>query len=249
MCVTPRVLKGPRYEFEEIILRKWENVITSIDCRPKNEYQNNCKTGYLSFIYCILHAYGSSSWHSLQWLILRLEANYDSYSIVWEKTSQLIINWLYAEFVGFGQRNHQGKWIWIMSVTSYLGPDNIWPGNATGFARKRDGYTFIGDVVVRTGVDLRGHCWRSRSWNAAVRLACSMSTGFSQAALSAPEAFLHYKPMMKPNLACHYTPLNTVAFSSGHAANEPPHCNYSRRVKSPAYCCFPCWVSTLSTRL
>lgn len=72
-----------------------------------------------------------------------------------------------------------------MSVMSYLGPDNIWPGNAAGFARKRDGYTFIGDVVIWTSVDLRGHCWRSRSWNAAVGLARSMITGFSQAALSA----------------------------------------------------------------
>lgn len=216
--------------------------------QTQNGYQNNCRTGLFSF-YLLHPAWIWFSWHSLQWLIWRrLDAKYDSYGIVWEKTSQLIINWLYEEFVGFGQRNHQGRRIW-MRVTSYLGPDNIWPGNAAGFARKRDGYTFIGDVVVRTSVDLRGHCWRSRSWNAAVGLARSMIAGFSQAALSALEAFLHYKPMMKANLACHYTPLNRVAFSSGHAANEPPHCNYPRRVKSPAYCWLPCWVSTLLTRL
>lgn len=76
-----------------------------------------------------------------------------------------------------------------MSVTLYLGPDNIWFGNSTGFARKRDGYTFVGYVVVRTSVDLRGHCWRSRSWNAAVRLACSMIAGFGQAALSRSRHF------------------------------------------------------------
>lgn len=147
--------------------------------------------------------------------------------------------------VGFSQRQ---KVDCFMSVTLYLGPDNIWFGNSAGIARKRDGHTFIGYVVVRTSVDLRGHCWRSRSWNAAVRLARSMITGFSQAALSALQAFLHYKPMMNRNLACHYTPPIKVAFSSGRTANEPLHCNYHRRVKSPTYFYFPCCVSPLLTR-
>lgn len=166
---------------------------------------------------------------------------------MWEnKTSRLIVSWLCEGCVGFIQRR---KVDCFMSVTLYLGPDNFWFRNSAGFARKRDGYTFVGYVVVRASVDLRGHCWRSRSWNAAVRLACSMITGFSQAALSALQACLHYKPMMNRNLACHYTPLIKVAFSSGHAANEPLHCNYRRRVKSPSYFYFPCWVSTLLTRL
>lgn len=150
------------------------------------------------------------------------------------------------EFVGFSQRR---KVVCFMGVTLYLGPDNIWFGNAAGFARKCDGDTFVGYVVVWTSVDFRRHCWRSRSWNAAVRLAYSMITGFGQAALSALQACLHYKPMMNRNLACHYTPLIKEAFSSGRAANEPLHCNYCRRVKSPTYFYFACWVSTLLTRL
>lgn len=56
------------------------------------------------------------------------------------------------------QPKKESGFLWILSVTLYLGPDNIWFGNSAGFARKRDGYTFIGDVVVRTSVDLRGHC-------------------------------------------------------------------------------------------
>lgn len=144
-----------------------------------------------------------------------------------KKISRLIVSWsCEGGVVGFSQRR---KVVCFMGVTLYLGPDNIWFGNSAGFARKRDGDTFVGYVVVWTSVDLRGHCWRSRSWNAAVRLACSMITGLGQAALSALQACLHYKPMMNRNLACHYTPLIKEAFSSGRAANEPLHCNYCRR--------------------
>lgn len=85
-----------------------------------------------------------------------------------------------------------------LSVTSYLGPDNIWLGNPTGFTWQSDGYALVGYVVVRTSVDLRGHCGRSRSWNTAVWLATSIITGLSQAAASV----FHYKPMMNRNLAC-----------------------------------------------
>lgn len=49
------------------------------------------------------------------------------------------------------------------SAISYLGPDNIWLWYSAGLARERDGYALVGYVVVRAGVDLGGHCGRSRS--------------------------------------------------------------------------------------
>lgn len=146
-----------------------------------------------------------------------------SLSVGGKKTSHFLINWS----CGIQPKKEGGL---FKSVPIYLGPDNIWFGNSAGLARKRNGCTFVGYVVVRTREDLRGHCWRSRSWSAVVRLACSMITGFGQPVLSALQAFLHYKPMMNPNLACHYTPLIKVIFSSGRGANEPLHCNYCRRV-------------------
>lgn len=83
------------------------------------------------------------------------------------------------------------KWILTVSVTSYLGPGNIWLGNSIGLAWQCDGYTLIGYVVVRTRVDLRGHCGRSRSMNTAVWLATSIITDLKQ-----------LKLMINHNLAC-----------------------------------------------
>lgn len=136
----------------------------------------------------------------------------------------------------------------MISMTSYLGPDNIWLGMSTGFTRKSDGNALISYVVVWTRMDLRGHCRRSRSWNAAVRLASSIITGLSQAVLSALEAFLHYRLTMNHNLACHYM-TQKMALSSRHAVNETSHYNSSSRVKSSTYSCFPGWVSAFLTCL
>lgn len=91
---------------------------------------------------------------------------------------------------------------WRVSATSHLGPGNAWLWNPAGLARQRDGDTLAGYVVGRTGVDLRGHCGRSRSWNTAVSLDIGISSGLTQPARWALEAFLHYKLMMNRNLAC-----------------------------------------------
>lgn len=110
---------------------------------------------------------------------------------------------VYEGFMGRSQENLvRTQRNWRVSVTSHLGPRNAWPWNPAGLARQRDGYTLVGYVVGRTGVDLRGHCGRSRSWNTAVSLAIGISAGLKQPARLALEAFLHYKLMMNCNLAC-----------------------------------------------
>lgn len=151
---------------------------------------------------------------------------------------------MYDGFMGRGQEDlARTQRNWWVSVTSHLGPRNVWLWNPAGLARQRDGYALIGYVVVRTGVDLRGHCGRSRSWNTAVSLDIGIIAGLKQPARSSLEAFLHYKLMMNRNLAC----LSLGA--SGHQSmRQMKPCDDSRVVKSSANHCFLCWVSTFGNR-
>lgn len=122
---------------------------------------------------------------------------------VGKEITQSIMRWMYDGFMGRGQEDlARTQRNWWVSVTSHLGPRNVWLWNPAGLARQRDGYALIGYVVVRTGVDLRGHCGRSRSWNTAVSLDIGIIAGLKQPARSSLEAFLHYKLMMNRNLAC-----------------------------------------------
>lgn len=122
---------------------------------------------------------------------------------VGKEITQSIMRWMYDGFMGRRQEDlERTQRNWWVSVTSHLGPRNVWLRNPAGLARQRDGYALAGYVVVRTGVDLGGHCGRSRSWNTAVSLDIGIIAGLKQPARWAPEAFLHYKWMMNRNLAC-----------------------------------------------
>lgn len=121
---------------------------------------------------------------------------------VGKEITQSVMCRVYDGFVGRGQQHlDRTQRNWWVSVTSHLGPRNVWLRNPAGLARQSDGYALIGYVVVRAGVDLRGHCGRSRSWNAAVELDIGIITGLKLPARLALEAFLHYKLMMNRNLA------------------------------------------------